>query len=61
MAVDARRHRKISHFPRNVGRNFDTADLSSSTMQAQQVWVPKFVAEVVEVNVHLDGYNFQWA
>ena len=39
----------------------DTADLSSSTMQAKQVPGLFFIGEVVDVTGHLGGYNFQWA
>lgn len=39
----------------------DTAELSSSTMQA--IFVPGlyFIGEVVDVTGHLGGHNFQWA
>ena len=39
----------------------DTADLSSSTMQAKHVPGLYFIGEVVDVTGHLGGYNFQWA
>ncbi|MGA1186616.1 MAG: NAD(P)/FAD-dependent oxidoreductase [Candidatus Puniceispirillaceae bacterium] len=39
----------------------DTADLSSSTMQAKHVPGLYFIGEVVDVAGHLGGYNFQWA
>ena len=39
----------------------NTADLSSSTMQAKQVPGLYFIGEVVDVTGHLGGYNFQWA
>ena len=39
----------------------DTAELSSSTMQAKHVPGLYFIGEVVDVTGHLGGYNFQWA
>ena len=39
----------------------NTADLSSSTMQAKHVPGLYFIGEVVDVTGHLGGYNFQWA
>ncbi|MGE0615891.1 MAG: NAD(P)/FAD-dependent oxidoreductase [Bacteriovoracia bacterium] len=39
----------------------DTRDLSSKTMQANQVPGLYFVGEVVDVTGWLGGYNFQWA
>ena len=39
----------------------DTHDLSSKTMQAQNVPGLFFIGEVVDVTGHLGGYNFQWA
>jgi predicted flavoprotein YhiN len=39
----------------------DTAGLSSTTMQAQNVPGLFFIGEVVDVTGHLGGFNFQWA
>jgi len=39
----------------------DTRDLSSKTMEANDVPGLFFVGEVVDVTGHLGGYNFQWA
>jgi predicted Rossmann fold flavoprotein len=39
----------------------DTRDLSSKTMEANQVPGLYFIGEVVDVTGHLGGYNFQWA
>jgi predicted Rossmann fold flavoprotein len=39
----------------------DTRELSSRTMEAQQVRGLFFVGEAVDVTGHLGGFNFQWA
>jgi hypothetical protein len=39
----------------------DTAELSSSTLEARKVPGLHFVGEVVDVTGWLGGYNFQWA
>ncbi|MCV6574382.1 MAG: NAD(P)/FAD-dependent oxidoreductase [Cohaesibacter sp.] len=39
----------------------DTKDLSSKTMESNQVPGLYFIGEVVDVTGHLGGYNFQWA
>ena len=39
----------------------DTHELSSKTMQANDVPGLFFIGEVVDVTGHLGGYNFQWA
>ncbi|MCT4655696.1 MAG: NAD(P)/FAD-dependent oxidoreductase [Cohaesibacter sp.] len=39
----------------------DTKDLSSQTMEANEVPGLYFIGEVVDVTGHLGGYNFQWA
>jgi predicted Rossmann fold flavoprotein len=39
----------------------DTRDLSSKTMEANDVPGLYFIGEAVDVTGHLGGYNFQWA
>lgn len=39
----------------------DTAELSSSSMEARRVPGLYFIGEVVDVTGHLGGFNFQWA
>ena len=39
----------------------DPADLLSLTMGAKHVPSLYFIGEVVDLNGHLSGYNFQWA
>jgi predicted Rossmann fold flavoprotein len=39
----------------------DTKELSSKTMEANNVPGLYFIGEVVDVTGHLGGYNFQWA
>lgn len=39
----------------------DTRELSSQTMEVQNVPGLYFIGEVVDVTGHLGGYNFQWA
>ncbi len=39
----------------------DTNELSSKTMEANQVSGLYFIGEVVDVTGHLGGFNFQWA
>jgi len=39
----------------------DTDELSSKTMESQNVLGLYFIGEVVDVTGHLGGYNFQWA
>jgi predicted Rossmann fold flavoprotein len=39
----------------------DTAELSSTTLEARKVPGLHFIGEVVDVTGHLGGFNFQWA
>ena len=39
----------------------DTRDLSSKTMEANDVPGLYFIGEAVDVTGHLGGFNFQWA